>query len=426
MVVWGTGNVGRPALRAVVAHAELALVGVVVSNPAKRGKDVGELCGLAADRCARRRLLRRGRAPPAPMRWSTRRPVTSDRAKRSTMSRQCLRAGANVVTTSIYPLLHRDSAPAPVRERFEAACRVGGASIFVSGIDPGWAQDVLPLLLAGTCAEIEQIRVQEIFNYATYHAPDAVRELVGLGRPMDSPPPMLLPSVPTLIWGGMLRTLASELDAGPLEIREEVETRPLPRSIEVPGMGVFDEGTLGAFRFEVQGWARGRAVFVIEHVTRIADDLAPEWPAASEQGVHRVIIEGRPRLEVTLVARDGSANPAEGGNATAAGRIVNAIPRVCALEPGIASALDVWPCGRGSCVSGGPGPGSARTAPASIRLAARAAALAMQTCHARVASSPGSRLRGSMGATGGLHGRASSVGDGRTASRTSAWCAATR
>ena len=35
VVVWGTGNVGRPALRAVVAHAELELVGVVVSSPEK-------------------------------------------------------------------------------------------------------------------------------------------------------------------------------------------------------------------------------------------------------------------------------------------------------------------------------------------------------------------------------------------------------
>jgi len=36
VVVRGAGNVGRPAIRAVVAHRDLELVGVVVSNPAKR------------------------------------------------------------------------------------------------------------------------------------------------------------------------------------------------------------------------------------------------------------------------------------------------------------------------------------------------------------------------------------------------------
>src|SRR4029078_4347929 len=43
VVVWGTGNAGRPAIRAVAAHADLDLVGVVVSNPAKVGRDAGEL-----------------------------------------------------------------------------------------------------------------------------------------------------------------------------------------------------------------------------------------------------------------------------------------------------------------------------------------------------------------------------------------------
>src|SRR4051794_37432329 len=43
VVVWGTGNVGRPAIRAVVAHADLELAGVIVSNPDKVGKDAGEL-----------------------------------------------------------------------------------------------------------------------------------------------------------------------------------------------------------------------------------------------------------------------------------------------------------------------------------------------------------------------------------------------
>ena len=46
VVVWGTGNVGRPAIRAVLSHAELELVGVIVSSDAKAGRDAGELAGL--------------------------------------------------------------------------------------------------------------------------------------------------------------------------------------------------------------------------------------------------------------------------------------------------------------------------------------------------------------------------------------------
>ena len=47
VAVWGTGNVGRPAIRAVLAHRELELVGAVVANPDKVGRDAGELAGVA-------------------------------------------------------------------------------------------------------------------------------------------------------------------------------------------------------------------------------------------------------------------------------------------------------------------------------------------------------------------------------------------
>src|SRR4051794_18788611 len=46
VVVWGTGNVGRPAIRAVDASDRLELVGVIVSDPAKVGRDAGDLAEL--------------------------------------------------------------------------------------------------------------------------------------------------------------------------------------------------------------------------------------------------------------------------------------------------------------------------------------------------------------------------------------------
>ena len=37
----------------------------------------------------------------------------------------------------------------------------------------------------------------------------------------------------------------------------------------MPGMGTFEAGTQGAFRFEVQGIVDGQPRLVVEHVTRI-------------------------------------------------------------------------------------------------------------------------------------------------------------
>ena len=46
VVTWGTGNVGAYAVRAVLNHPELELIGHIVSSDSKSGKDVAELIGL--------------------------------------------------------------------------------------------------------------------------------------------------------------------------------------------------------------------------------------------------------------------------------------------------------------------------------------------------------------------------------------------
>jgi hypothetical protein len=343
VVVWGTGNVGKPAIRAVVANRELELAGVLVSNLTKVGRDAGELAGIAptgvrATTDIDAVLATKPDAVVYTATGDTRPGDAIDDVLR------CLAAGANVVTTAIYPLLHPPSAPPELRARFEEAGRAGGGtSIFVSGIDPGWAVDLLPLVLSGVAGRIDELRCREIFNYATYDQPDAVRNLIGFGRSLDETPPMLYPASLDMIWGAMVRTLADGLGVTLDEIRHVIERRPLERTIDTPEMGVFEQGTQGAFRFEVQGIVAGRAKIVCEHVTRIDDEMAPDWPRspAGQRGSYAVVIEGDPRFEVAIMLHGAGGNPADAGNATAVGRIVQAIPAVCAAPPGVVGPLDL-------------------------------------------------------------------------------------
>ena len=84
---------------------------------------------------------------------------------------------------------------------------------------------------------------------------------------------------------------------------------------------------------------------MVEHVTRIDDDCAPDWPRpASPGGEHRVVMSGHPHLSVGIHGTEpGEPGAAGGGNATAANRIVNAIPAVCAAPPGPLGPLDLPP-----------------------------------------------------------------------------------
>lgn len=339
VIVWGTGNVGQPALRTVVSNPQLELAAVLVSNPDKVGRDTGDLCGIGPLGVKATNdvvtVLENGADAIAYCASGDFRPNEAlDDIER------CLRAGLNVVSTSVYPLYDPTSAPPEIRDRMEEACREGGVSCFVSGIDPGYINDAIPVLLSGLCEEIEEIRAFELFNYAFYDQPDAVRNLVGFGLPMENVPPMVMATVPTMVWGGPIRMVARALGLELEEIREVVERRPLERTV-TNQLGVFEAGTQGALRFEVQGIVGGQPRIVIEHVTRITDDIAGDWPKPHGAGAHGVRIKGRPNIELTIESEDERGDRAGGGNATAAARIVNAIPFVCEAEPGLLDALSV-------------------------------------------------------------------------------------
>ena len=341
-IVWGTGNVGRLAIRAVEAHPELTLTGVLVHNPDKVGRDAGDLGGLdyqvgvAATDDIEAVLA----AGPQAVVYAASGEIRPDEALADIT--RAIRAGAVVVTCSMYALYDQLNAPPEVRDPVLAAIADGGGSLFVSGVDPGWGNDVLPLLISGLGSTIDVIRCQEIFDYTTYDQEDSVRYLVGMGQPMDYDAPMIAATVPTMVWGGQIRLMARALGVEIEEIRETVLRRPLETTVSTKAMGEFEAGTQGALRFEVQGIIEGEPRIVIEHVTRIHPSCAPDWPMPpSGDGAHRVIIEGNPRIEVSVEATDEEGNRSGGGNATAVGRLVSAIDWLVAADPGLYDALDV-------------------------------------------------------------------------------------
>jgi hypothetical protein len=170
-----------------------------------------------------------------------------------------------------------------------------------------------------------------------------VRKVIGFGESMDRLPLMLNEFALKMVWEPMVRLLGDGLGRPVEAVETFVERRPLERSIEVERMGRFEAGTQGAFRFEVRGLSGGTPLYVVEHITRIDDACAPDWPYPPEgRGCHRVVITGSPNLHVTVHGDDAcEPGPAGGGNASAANRIVNSIPAVCDAEPGVLTPLDL-------------------------------------------------------------------------------------
>ncbi|HEY5886460.1 MAG TPA: hypothetical protein VIT24_01975, partial [Acidimicrobiales bacterium] len=338
VVQWATGGVGAIAIGAVLRRRGLELVGVWVHDPAKVGVDAGELAGLdpvgvtATDDGDALLALQpdcvcyaaSGEARPAD--------AVADLAT-------ILAGGSNVVTTSVPGLVFPAAFDPVLRTELDAACDAGGTSLYVSGIEPGFAADHLVLLLSTLSRRITSVRTQELFSYADYPVMFTMFDVFGFGRPPDQPCLMELPSVQSSAWGPPVRMVAEMLGAELDEIRETYDKRVTDRRLEVAA-GVIEAGTVGAVRFETIGVVDGRDAIVIEHVNRMAPELAPDWPVPDVDGTYRIVVEGDPDLTCDLrVGRPGDASAA--GMVATTMRVVNAIPFVCAAEPGIVTATDL-------------------------------------------------------------------------------------
>src|SRR4051794_4898261 len=138
---WATGNVGKNALRTIIEHPDLELVGLIVSDPAKVGKDAAEICGLSTPTGIKASLdgdaliaLKPDCISYCAVGTSGRNEVASGKRPGGAVEDMCkiLAAGINVVSTSLIPMVHPPSANQDDLKRLQAACKEGNTSCFTS------------------------------------------------------------------------------------------------------------------------------------------------------------------------------------------------------------------------------------------------------------------------------------------------------
>ena len=338
----GTGNVGRLALTGLLTNPQLELTGLCVSSEDKVGRDAGELAGLDVSTgiVATNDLDAVLAGEPECVVYC----AMGDNRTPEAMEdiRRILAAGVNVVGSAPVVLQFPwRLMPEKYIARMEEAARQGNSSLFITGVDPGFANDLIPFAFAGTCQSIEQVRCMEIADYATYDGAVVMFDVMGFGKPLDEVPILFQPGVLSIAWGTSIRQLAAGLGIEIDDITESVEQEPAPEAFDIAA-GHVPKGSVAALRFEIRGMVKGKPAIVIEHVTRLREDLRPEWPRPAQPGgSYRVEIVGEPSYAVDIcpTSRKGDHNHA--AIVAAAGRIVNAIPVVVAAPPGIRTTLDL-------------------------------------------------------------------------------------
>ena len=342
IVIWGTGFVGRMVIEELVGHPAFELVGVGVHSPDKAGRDAGELCGIGPIGITTTddvdALI--GLGPDALVHYG---PTAGHADDNIELMGRFLRAGIDVCSTAmtpwVWPAMRQN--PASWIEPITQACQAGGSSCFTTGIDPGFANDLLPMTLMGVCSEVRRVRALEILDYSRYEGD--YEDEMGIGRPPGFTPLLEHTDILVMAWGAtvpmMAHAVGIELDEITSTWDKWVTDVPIPTA-----KGTVEPGQVAAIRFTINGVLDGETRIQLEHVNRVGADSAPDWPRGSQNDVYRVEIDGSPSVtqETAFRFTDGSGRDAAAAGCLATGfRALNAVPAVNDCPPGWVTALDL-------------------------------------------------------------------------------------
>jgi hypothetical protein len=331
---WTTGNVGRAALRAIIARPDLELVGVYVTSKDKDGRDAGELvggeaCGITAT-ADRDTALAVG--PDVVIHTPLPSLVHGDDPGRDLDDFVALlERGTDVITTVgyMYPAAHG----VEVVDRLTAAASAGASRFHGTGANPGWFGDVLPLVMSGLSLRIDRIGVQEISNFQHYPSPEIMFDMMGFGTTPDE---FDRRADRHRTWlDGLFREavmmVAEGLGCDVDDVTSEMVTA-LADADHDTAAGPVRAGTVAGQRWQWAAMVGGRPLVEQETVWRMHRDVAPEWPT----GDWSISIDGAPPMHVSLP--EGWNRDVLGSTAAHA---VNAIRYVRAAPPGIVTFLDL-------------------------------------------------------------------------------------
>jgi 2,4-diaminopentanoate dehydrogenase len=323
VVQWTTGKTGSAAVRGMVGHPVVEIVGCYAYSPEKVGRDVGELCGIdpigvmATDDV--KALL--GLEPDCVV-------YTAYRPNFDHLVR-ILESGANVVTT-MYMLAGAGYGDEQAHALRDAALR-GRSSLYCSGIYPGHAPTVA-LAASAMCRRIERLSVLESLDIQEY-ANEQMFRAQGFDLEPDDPDAAQRCEASCGSFKEQIRVLARALGVAIDGVGFQAEFATANQDTDF-GFMTLGKGRVAGFRGTVSGMQDGRSVIECRFVWKLGEDMTPNWPVTNGYVIE---IEGDPGVRCKLEPL-GDHFP---GATTTAMPVVNAIPAVCAAPPGIVNHMDL-------------------------------------------------------------------------------------
>ena len=335
VIQWATGNVGRAAIEGVLGHPDLELAGCWVHSEAKDGTDVGTLIGR--DRLGVTATTDVDALLGLDADCVVYSPIFADER----VITRILESGKNVVTPLgwFYP-------PAEDRSRLDAVCRAAGVTLHGTGIHPGGITERFPLMVSALSASITHVRAEEFSDIRTYGAPDVIRDWMLFGKTPEESRQSIMAEALGAGFRQSVHMVADELgfELDP-NLRTTHEMAVATAAIESP-IGPIGPGLVAAQRFRWEGLVDGEPVVTAAVNWLMGEEhLDPPWRFGPDGEHFEVEVTGDPCCLVTF--RKLHPDSIEGGLERNRGIVatamhcVNAVPYVCAAEPGLLTYLEM-------------------------------------------------------------------------------------
>jgi hypothetical protein len=329
VIQWTSGKVGSHALRAILDDPRLKLVGLYAHSPDKVGRDAGELCGRPHTG------IRATSEVKALLAQNADCVLYAAQVPQVDVLVQLLEAGIDVVSTATFG--RTGGLDEAIRRRLDDACRRGGSSLHITGVNPGWINSIAVAMTA-TCRRVELVSVAESANVSNY----ASRETWlahGMSMPASTPDAIENTKRSLLPFADTITCMAEALDITLDKLSFHAEHATAARALDLGWMKI-ESGTIAAVRATWSGISRGRTILATSIAWRLTDELnSPDWPMSPEH--YHIHIDGTPNLDARIRWVPPSEwHPSDFSILTALPSI-NSIPAVCAARPGLLSLRDV-------------------------------------------------------------------------------------
>ncbi|GAB3113205.1 hypothetical protein G8770_18075 [Aestuariicella hydrocarbonica] len=336
VIQWCTGVVGKTALRHFIENPVFELVGVLVTNPDKDGKDAGDLAGLAATGVTATSDVEKIMALDADCVLFA--PIVTD----VDMICRLLRSGKNVVSPA-GPFVPNKYFP-DESKKIEAACLEAGVSFHGCGIHPGFSGDILPLTLSRLMNRIDRIQIIEFIDKDKN--PMVYTEMMGFGA--DPQELLAKPRRAPDTWRHFYQSLAMVAEGLGQEIEKVTShfevasaTQDIPYTLGEgrSGGGVIKTGTVGGQHYEWTAWVDGVPLISYHFYWTMGEHVEPRWDIDSR---YQVVIEGDPGMEVRLMSPPDADGKRPFLGLPWTGLVgATALPAVCDAQPGLITHLDL-------------------------------------------------------------------------------------